>query len=167
MGVRDETERAAYGSSRVSPQRRAIALAADAATTAFSPEDLLAAVRRSSPGVGAATVYRALGAMESAGFVEAVGVRDGATLYSRCRRSGHHHHVVCTSCGSVAETGCSFDPSAEVTDTGFTISSHSLVLYGLCARCQQEEPVSSDKSNPRDARPGSGDKGGAGDAREG
>jgi Fur family ferric uptake transcriptional regulator len=127
--------RAAFGDGRVSVQREAIAQAARDYRTAFSADDLLAAVRRDLPGVGIATVYRAVTAMEAEGFIEPVGARGGATLFVQCGHDDHHHHVVCTGCGAVASAECSL--STTRCADGFTITRHDLALYGLCPRCQQ------------------------------
>jgi Fur family ferric uptake transcriptional regulator len=127
--------REAYGRGRLSAQRETIARAARDLAGAFSADELFAEVRKEAPGIGLATVYRAVAAMESAGFLEAVGLRGSATLYVHCSQSGHHHHVVCTGCGAVAEAECSVNVSAESAE-GFAITSHALTLYGLCPRCQ-------------------------------
>jgi Fur family ferric uptake transcriptional regulator len=128
--------RVAFGGRRVSTQREAIAQAAARYCGSFSAEDLHAAVSESAPGIGIATVYRAVSAMEHAGFIEPVGARHGATVYVQCEVRDHHHHVVCTSCGAVAEAECSVSATAAC-DTGFTITGHELTLYGLCPRCQR------------------------------
>jgi Fe2+ or Zn2+ uptake regulation protein len=141
----DALGRSAYAGSRVSPQRIAIARAADGVTSAFSVEDLIAAVRRDAPGVGAATVYRAVAAMQAAGFVEALGTRGGSALYARCRSGGHHHHLVCTGCGAVADAECAMVPASFPAPAGFHVTGHDLVLYGECAKCRDEarRPVTS------------------------
>ena len=52
----------------------------------------------------------------------------------------HHDHVVCTKCGKVEEF---YDEIIEeqqkkaAEKLGFTISDHSLYIYGLCADCQE------------------------------
>jgi Fur family transcriptional regulator, ferric uptake regulator len=127
-----------FGSGRVTARRQAIAAAADGLGSAFTVDDLLEAAREHSPGVGVATVYRAVAAMESAGALERVGSRNGSALYVRCTREGHHHHLICTSCGRVTHTACPL-PQAE-TDTasdhdGFIVTSHEITLYGLCREC--------------------------------
>jgi Fur family ferric uptake transcriptional regulator len=128
--------RAAFGSGRVSAQRMAIARAADGTLhRAFSVEQLATNVRRDHPGIGLATVYRAITAMEAAGFVESLGTRDGATLYARCRNGDHHHHMLCTGCGAVADVACPVRPDAPERPDGFAVTGHHLVLYGLCAAC--------------------------------
>lgn len=131
-----DLNRSAFGSGRRSAQRDAIAAAAREFGSAFTADDLLAAVREKTPGVGTATVYRAVTAMEAAAFVEPVGMRGAARLYVHCSHQGHHHHVVCTGCGAVAEAECEVGTSASCAE-GFTITSHDLTLYGLCPRCQR------------------------------
>jgi Fur family transcriptional regulator, ferric uptake regulator len=127
--------RAAFGNGRVSVQRAAIARAARDCRTAFTADELLAAVRRELPGVGIATVYRAVAAMEGEGFIEPVGARGGAALFVQCGQEEHHHHVVCTGCGAVASAECSL--GAATCADGFAITGHELSLYGLCPRCQR------------------------------
>ena len=51
----------------------------------------------------------------------------------------HHDHIVCTKCGRVEEF---IDDVIEqrqllaAKNHGFTVSDHSLYIYGLCASCQ-------------------------------
>lgn len=130
--------RAAYGGPRVTAQRLAIARAADSrADRAFSVEELTSDVRAGDPGIGLATVYRAVSAMEAAGFVERLGTRDGASLYARCAHVGHHHHLMCTSCGAVTDVECTVGTQLHQSN-GFNVTGHRLVLYGLCDRCAEE-----------------------------
>jgi Fur family ferric uptake transcriptional regulator len=127
----------AYGAGRTSAQRLAIARAADAATGAFTVDDLAALTRGADPAIGTATVYRAVAAMAREGFLQPAGVRDGRALYVRCGDAGHHHHLVCTGCGAVAEAPCPLDTATFEAPGlgGFQITSHEVTLYGLCAEC--------------------------------
>lgn len=125
-----------FGDRRITGRRRAIAAAADALGAAFTVDDLIEATRNLSPGVGAATVYRAVAAMEASGSLERVGMRENSALYVRCDHSGHHHHLVCTGCGKVARAGCPLSPAAKLEgQDGFIVTNHELRLYGLCAEC--------------------------------
>ena len=135
-----ERVRDAYGSGRTSAQRRVIARVADDSPRAFTAEDLAAAVRAEQEGIGLATVYRAVAAMERAGYLEAVGSRNGAVLYARCRHAGHHHHVVCTGCGLVSDTECPVALQPAPMPGGFTVTGHALTLFGLCPACQGSPP---------------------------
>ena len=142
MSVRDEHRPSEYGAKRASSQREAIARVADRLGRAFSPDDLLAAAREVVPKIGVATLYRAVTAMEESDFIERIGSRDGAALFARCHGAGHHHHLVCTGCGLVAETDCPVHPERSAENAGFKITGHSLTLYGLCPLCQ--EPAAQD-----------------------
>ena len=134
----DTLERSAYAASRMSPQRAVIATAVNGMTRAFSIEDLIGEVRLELPGIGAATVYRAVSAMEATGFVESLGMREGSAIYARCRSEGHHHHLVCTVCGAVTDTRCPITLHAHPAPAGFRVTGHTLVLYGQCAACRRE-----------------------------
>ena len=60
----------------------------------------------------------------------------GRPTYVRCH-SGHHHHLICLTCGSVEETEiCAAPAPAELKRRyGFSESSHEVDIYGTCARC--------------------------------
>ena len=57
---------------------------------------------------------------------------------------GHHHHVVCTSCGAVQDLDqCAIkDAMRELSDaTGYEVEGHWLELYGRCATCRSRVPA--------------------------
>ena len=149
MTVSDTHERGgwcvAYGTGRTSAQRRAVSDAAAEFSGAFTAEDLAARVRRASSGVSTATVYRSLAAMAASGFLTPVGERDGATLYARCEKPGHHHHLVCTACGATAHAPCPVDEAgvAASAPEGFIVTAHEVRLYGLCAACSRAAAAAS------------------------
>lgn len=126
-----------YGVGRVSAQRRRIAEVVAGYHVAFTVEDLARELHDRGQRSGLSTIYRAVATMDRSGYIERVGSREGSTLYVRCGRHGHHHHLVCTECGSVAHAGCPLDEIAAraASDTGFTITEHEVVLYGLCPVC--------------------------------
>jgi len=129
--------RAAYGGARLTEPRRAIAKEVADRSGAFTIDELAESVRRSNPAAGAtATVYRAIAAMEAAGFVERVGSRAGSVLFTRCNTHAHHHHIVCDGCGRIAHADCPVPfESAPARDDGFIITRHEVTLYGLCPSC--------------------------------
>jgi Fur family ferric uptake transcriptional regulator len=92
------------------------------------------------PGVGRATVYRALDQLESLGLVQRVDLGSDAAGYERLDPEGHHHHhIVCERCGRVVAFE---DESLEraITALGkrpdFAVSSHEVTLRGECADCK-------------------------------
>jgi len=122
----------------MSSARSAIADAAARMGGAFTAEALHARVVEARPGIGLATVYRAVAAMADAGYLARVGDRDGAALYAVCSdHDGHHHHAVCERCGAVTPVACAFVPSA--LPAGFVATRHEVAIYGLCEECRDAE----------------------------
>lgn len=90
------------------------------------------------------SVYRTLGVLEEAGVVHRVRSTDEWARYELAEDlTGHHHHLICSSCGSVddftvpsemeAALHTVFDRVADTT--GFVPEHHRLDLVGVCARC--------------------------------
>lgn len=119
-------------------QRRLIAQAAFATHDHFSAEDLLEMCRKRDKKVSRATVYRTLGMLEDAGFVEGLDTGDGGRKFEHVLGHAHHDHMVCTHCGAIIEF---LDEELErrqeraARKHGFVIESHSLQLFGACNAC--------------------------------
>jgi len=97
-------------------------------------------LRQRGERIGLTTVYRSLQVLASAGKVDVLRTPDGETSYRRCSR-GHHHHLVCRSCGRTVE----FDlPVVEraadkvAVENGFTDVTHTLEVFGLCRACAEQ-----------------------------
>lgn len=132
------SNRVAYGTRRVTPQRQRISSAAAAMPGAFTVDDLMERLSRCCEPPGTATLYRAVAALETTGFLERVGERSGAALYVHCAgHRGHHHHLVCTGCGRVEATECTITAELDSAHrhSGFTVTGHDVTLYGRCGDC--------------------------------
>jgi Fur family ferric uptake transcriptional regulator len=105
---------------------------------AFTVDELAAEARSRYPGVGLATVYRAVAAMAEAGWLQRVGARNTAALWARCDSDEHHHHLVCTGCGTVMHVPCTIAEQTErlAAEEGFVVTAHEVRMYGTCARCR-------------------------------
>ena len=122
---------------RTTKQRSAVAEMLDASEDFRSAQELHELMRARGQRVGLATVYRTLQALAAAGEVDVILRDDGEAMYRRCS-SDHHHHLVCRSCGVAVEVaGPAVERWAEkvAQDHGFTAVSHTVELFGLCARC--------------------------------
>jgi Fur family transcriptional regulator, ferric uptake regulator len=117
---------------RLTPQRKAVLDAIAAERGSFTATEIYDSARASERSLGLATVYRTLDLLRSVGAVRQL---TGAT-YVRCH-PGHHHHLVCVSCGAVEETELCGAPSAAILKRrhGFRAETHELDVYGVCARC--------------------------------
>jgi len=94
-------------------------------------------LRHQGDSVGLTTVYRTLQAMVDTGELDALRTDDGETAYRRCS-SGHHHHLVCRSCGRTVEvSGPAVErwASAVADEHGFREVSHDLEIFGTCRSC--------------------------------
>jgi Fur family ferric uptake transcriptional regulator len=117
---------------RLTPQRRAVLDAIAAERGSFTATDIYDSARDAEPSLGLATVYRTLELLRASGSVRQLA---GAT-HVRCH-PGHHHHLVCVSCGAVEETELCGAPSPALLKRrhGFSAETHELEVYGTCRRC--------------------------------
>lgn len=103
-----------------------------------SAEDIYKALLDQGEEIGLATVYRVLTQFESAGLVTRHHFEGGQAVFE-LDHGEHHDHLVCVSCGKVVEF---VDEVIEqhqnqiAEANGFTITEHSLIIYGRCGSCQ-------------------------------
>ena len=83
--------------------------------------------------------------LEQAGVVHRVISTDEFARFELAEDlAGHHHHLICTSCGSVTDftVGPGIERALEgamtaiAGTTGFAAQHHRLDLVGLCSACQ-------------------------------
>jgi Fur family ferric uptake transcriptional regulator len=104
----------------------------------MSIDDLLAKVRKRSPRVGYATVYRTMKLLTECGIAAARQFGDGQTRFEVMGDQAHHDHLICVQCGLILEFENSAiealqDQMAESLG-GFKLVRHKLELYGLCPK---------------------------------
>ena len=125
---------------RVTRQRTAVAGALTAVDDFRSAQQLHEYLRAHGDSIGLATVYRTLQALAEAGQVDMLRTADGESLYRRCERREHHHHLVCRSCGATVEIdGPSVESWASQVGAahGFTDIEHTIELFGTCQACRE------------------------------
>ena len=104
----------------------------------LSAEDVYKSLRDADEDVGLATVYRVLTQFESAGLVMRHHFEGGHSVFEMNSET-HHDHIVCTKCGIVQEFIDEIIEQRQLAAAkahGFTVSDHSLNIYGLCQNCQ-------------------------------
>ena len=82
-------------------------------------------------------VYEALHALTAAGLVRRIEPAGSPARYEG-RIGDNHHHVVCRSCGVVADVDCATGEAPCLTasdDHGFSIDEAEVVYRGLCPEC--------------------------------
>lgn len=103
-----------------------------------SAQTLHATLRGENTGIGLATVYRALATLAASGEADQLQSPDGEAIYRACSTAGHHHHLICRSCGRTVEL-----EAAEVerwarqvaAAHGFSEPEHVVDIFGTCAAC--------------------------------
>lgn len=122
---------------RLTPQRRAVLAVLRASPDHPTAGEVFDRVRNAVPGIGAATVYRALSRLVDAGLAQELSLGDGSSARYDAR-VGQHDHVVCVRCGHARDLPARVPAAvlAEVaTATGFTVDSYDLQFHGLCPDC--------------------------------
>jgi Fur family ferric uptake transcriptional regulator len=102
-----------------------------------SAQSVYQMLRKDGESTGLATVYRTLQKAAAKNTVDVLRTDDGEALYRLCE-TGHHHHLVCTSCGKTIEVeGSAVERWANTVakNHGFRKVSHVVELFGLCAKC--------------------------------
>ncbi len=98
-------------------------------------DEIQAGAGKSVPGIGTATVYRAVKAGLEAGWLTEVHLPGERSTAYELAGKGHHHHFECKGCGKVFDvTGCPGHLS-KLIPPGFVMEGHELVLYGRCGVC--------------------------------
>ena len=122
---------------RTTKQRSAVGAVLAEAEGFHSAQDLHAMLRDRGERVGLTTVYRTLQSLADAGEVDVMRPPGGEHLYRRCSQ-GHHHHLVCRSCGRAVEVeGPAVETWAEKVAArhGFVHVSHTVEIFGTCQAC--------------------------------
>ncbi len=137
MNAQPVADRLRQAGERVTAQRLLIADALARGGRQVTAQDLYARLRRESPGIGRATVYRTLEALVSAGVARRLELEGHVSAYVACRPQ-HHHHLACERCGRVEEIDEGYIAPVAVRvakELGFRIDDARIDFYGTCARC--------------------------------
>jgi Fe2+ or Zn2+ uptake regulation protein len=98
---------------------------------------LIGIVRARLGGVSHQAVYDVLGALTTAGLLRRIEPSGSVARYE-ARVGDNHHHVVCRSCGVIADVDCAVGHTPCLTasdDHGFVIDEAEVVYWGLCPEC--------------------------------
>jgi len=100
-------------------------------------DSIIGAVRREFPTVSHQTVYDVLRALTVAGLVRRIQPPGSVARYES-RVGDNHHHVVCRSCGAIADVDCAVGEAPCLTasdDQGFAIDEAEVTYWGVCPQC--------------------------------
>jgi Fe2+ or Zn2+ uptake regulation protein len=121
---------------RVTPQRVVVHRALRELDRHVTADELLDAVTERLPSVSLPTIYATLELLEELGMVRRL-QRSGTTLFDP--RTEPHHHLVCTSCGSVQDLDSALDSAALERAAGrhdFEPERVEAIVHGRCRDCR-------------------------------
>jgi Fur family ferric uptake transcriptional regulator len=126
---------------RFTKGRKAVVAALASASGPMSAAELAELLGDAIP---LSSLYRTLSVLEDAGVVAHHLGAKGLTRYELAEwLAGHHHHLVCVDCGSVADVEIPPSQEDEVRSlvseiaaaASFTPTDHALEIEGHCAKC--------------------------------
>ena len=100
-------------------------------------DTIIGRVRDTLGAVSNQAVYDVLRALTGAGLLRRIQPTGSVARYET-RVADNHHHLVCRSCGTIADVDCVEGPAPCLTasdDHGFTIDEAEVVFWGLCPAC--------------------------------
>lgn len=101
-------------------------------------DEIATRVRQRLDSVSTQAVYDVLGALSRAGLARRIEPAGSPARYE-ARAGDNHHHVVCRSCGVIADIDCTIgeapclDPN---TARGFDVDEAEVTFWGLCPSCR-------------------------------
>jgi Fe2+ or Zn2+ uptake regulation protein len=104
-------------------------------------ETIYAAARADLPDVSRQTVYDVLNALTAVGLVRRIQPSGSVARYES-RVGDNHHHMVCRTCGVIADVDCAVgdtpclspaDPDGHLD--GFVLDEAEVIYWGLCPDC--------------------------------
>ncbi|MBM7789353.1 Fur family transcriptional regulator [Tenggerimyces flavus] len=102
-------------------------------------DSIIDAVRQQLPKVSHQAVYDSLHRLTAAGLVRCIQPSGSVARYES-RVGDNHHHVVCRSCGAIADVDCAIGDAPCLTasdDSGFAIDEAEVIYWGLCPTCSK------------------------------
>jgi Fur family ferric uptake transcriptional regulator len=106
-------------------------------------DTIIGAVRRELGAVSHQAVYDVLRALTTAGLLRRIEPAGSVARYES-RVGDNHHHVVCRSCGVIADVDCAVGHTPCLTasnDRGFVIDEAEITYWGLCPDCSTTQSL--------------------------
>lgn len=132
-----ESERLLRGANLRVTRPRVAALDAVHANPHAETSAIVDAVREELGEVSVQAVYDVLGALTEAGLVRRIQPLGSLARYE-ARVGDNHHHIVCRSCGAIADVDCAAGAAPCLTaseDHGYAIDEAEVIYWGLCPDC--------------------------------
>ena len=137
MPATADLERILRGAALRVTRPRVAVLSAVHANPHADTDAIIRVVRDDLGEVSHQAVYDVLRALTVAGLVRRIQPTGSLARYE-ARVGDNHHHVVCRSCGAIADVDCAVDATPCLTasdDHGFAIDEAEVTYWGVCSAC--------------------------------
>lgn len=102
---------------------------------------IIAAARAELPELSHQAVYDSLRTLTAAGLLRRIQPAGSLARYE-FHVGDNHHHIVCRSCGLIADVDCAVGEAFCLTpsdDHGFVIDSADVIYWGVCPSCSTSQ----------------------------
>jgi Fur family ferric uptake transcriptional regulator len=126
---------------RLTPQRMLVIEALHNADRHISAEELYEQLHSRYPYANISTVYRTLELLKKLNLVTETNLGEGYVRYHVAEK-GHHHHLVCHSCGKTIDLEeFALHPLKDtlLQKYGFAADLRHLAISGECSRCRRRK----------------------------
>ena len=129
---------------QVTAQRLAV-LAAVSGRPHGTADDVARVVRANIGVISRQAVYDALGVLADKGLIRRIQPA-GSPARFEDRTADNHHHLICRSCGRMADVDCAVGAAPCLTpadDWGYEIDEAEVIYWGRCPECLAQTPFRS------------------------
>ena len=124
---------------KITPQRRAVIEMITSSRDSLTPAVIHHKLHKTHPEIGLVTIYRTLEILSGLDLVCELHAGGKCRSYTT-GTAQHHHHLICSSCGTVVDFAGHHLENLERSlsrESGFRIDGHLLEFTGICRDCQK------------------------------
>jgi Fur family transcriptional regulator, stress-responsive regulator len=108
-------------------------------------DDVYTGVRAGIGSISRQAVYDALAVLTDKGILRRIQPAGSPARYEN-RVGDNHHHLICRTCGRMADVDCAVGDTpclTPVDDSGYEVDEAEVVYWGRCPECVAATPASS------------------------
>lgn len=127
---------------RVTAPRLAVLRAVEAHPHADTAT-IISAVREELGEVSHQAVYDVLGALTQAGLLRRIQPAHSLARFE-ARVGDNHHHIICRSCGAIADVDCTLGRAPCLTPSeshGYAVEEAEVIYWGTCPDCSAAQSL--------------------------